>query len=208
MEPTESFFIYRSGTVNVADVDSFWDPVLDKYGEIGIILDDGRMITNCTKWVNQEYRTGGRLECPLPCPPTLELFKNVTRGTWQWRYRREKAGSYCVFSNAWRVYPPMKCCYDNIFGFLVDTVGAGAGRAHRYHPRGWWWRWLEIDTLTAYNLEEAAYDECCSDPSSESCRLFYSLRPPCNSSNWKTLRPKLSRYLNYIIIPILICPNA
>jgi hypothetical protein len=170
--------------VNVADVDGYFDRVLWTFGEIGIILDDGRSGRVCRKWLNQEFLWYRRLQCPLPCPPTFELLKQVSRGYWRYRYKRYKSTSYCVFSNRYRVYPPMECCYSIFSGILVDAPEPGAGRVHLYHP----WRYY-----TGYQVEERAYRDCCSGQNSILCWLFYFLRPPCKSYFWERIRPRLRK---------------
>ena len=175
--------MFRSGTVKVADVDGYYDSVLETFGEIGITLDNGTTSRECTKWVNEQTRERGKIECPLPCPPTYELLKDASRGYWKYRYKRVKSGSNCVFSSEWSSrYSPFECCYKEDSGILVDTPGPGAGRTHLYHP---------VLFMAAYQAEEDVYRDCCSGQNNESCGLFYSLRPTCNSSNWQLYRSKL-----------------
>ena len=188
----------RSGTVNVIDVSDYDDPLLNQNGQIGIILNDGEATSTCRKWVNQQYcgNDGGELRCPLPCPPTFVLLEQVARGDLIYRYERYKDGSRCVFNTESRSSTAFECCYRS--GVLVDTPEPGAGRAHRYHPRR---------NRTGFEVEEAAYRACCDslESSSESCQLFYSLRPPCRSNRWERRRPKLSMFISIFCIFFRSC---
>ena len=169
------------------------DPLLEQNGLIGIVLNDGKAMLNCSRWINQQYRSGGggQLRCPLPCPPSFQILDEVSFGYWQGEYQRLKHGSFCVFGTARFASEAIECCYNVFSGFLVDTPGPGAGRAHTYHPD---------EDREGFEEEEAAYRACCDSlqSSSESCQLFYSLRPPCQSNDWELFRPDLGESISII----------
>ena len=171
--------------MNVSNVNDFSGPLLGRPGQIGIVLNDGQSITLCNKWLNEQCREGrGALQCPLPCPPTYRKLRVTVGFDLRYRYRRDKDGSDCVFSTAFRVTPPYECCYDKVSGSLVHSRRPGASRAHMFHPR-----------LNPANFfeEEAVYRSCCLESTDESCELFYSLRPPCRSRRWKRFQPDIGK---------------
>ena len=182
----------RSGTVNVADVDGYYDPVLDSTGEIGINLRGNIPVLPCILWVFQQFLLGrgsGRINCREPCAPTYYEAEITLQSRWSYLIKRTKFSpiypyySKCVFSY-YRWYDPnlraVECCYHPYYEYLIDTPIPGAGRAHKYHPA------RDISYYSNhYSEEESAYSSCCNTGSSFLCRLFYSLRPPCTSRNWE-----------------------
>lgn len=170
--------------MNAADVDSYYDPLLNTFGEIGIRLDSQPVASSCRIWLIEQFVRYGRIQCPLPCPPTYELLKQVVGFSLRYRYRRYKSRSVCVFSNRKRVSPPMECCYNTFSNVLVDNPEPGAGRAHLYHPYVYY---------TNYREEERIYQDCCSGRNSFLCAFFHILRPPCKSDSWVKLRPRLRK---------------
>ena len=176
----------RSGTVNVADVDGYYDPVLDSFGEIGINLRGNLPASPCILWVLGQYFLGrGRIGCSTSCAPSYYEARVALRSRWYRLTRRTKYSaiypyySICVFSRYRWYQSATECCYHPFFGFLIDFPIPGAGRSHQYHPRYYRYFYPSL-----YQQEETAYGSCCLSGNNNLCQLFYSLRPPCSAYRW------------------------
>ena len=197
-------FWLRSGTVRVEDVDSYEDSLLQSPGEIGIILDTSAGNQACKQWIDYQNNgtrgnfTGtfrGISSCKGPCPPTFNAFRRplISRSPRLWisefqRFGRFKSSarpglSYrCVFTSRFD-FPYDECCYHPTRGYLIENPIPGAGRVHLYHPGN-------PSTIREFEEEEAAYNDCCSEPNNVLCGAFYSLRPVCTSDGWALTRPR------------------
>ena len=192
--------ILRSGTVNIEGIDDD-DLSLSTVGEFGIGLSSQN---TCFRWLSRELsgRGRGRINCRTSCAPTYWLARRtlIARGTWYLlrRYYKRVSGlfysyyTYCVFSrDRWFWSSHVECCYDILFGYLVENPYAGAGRSHAYHPYINYFNYLE---------EENAYQDCCFRLSLSRrffCAWFNYLRPVCSSRFWYLDRPYWGRNVCY-----------
>ena len=80
-------------------------------------------------------------------------------------------------------FPYDECCYHPTRGYLIENPIPGAGRVHLYHPGN-------PSTIREFEEEEAAYNDCCSEPNNVLCGAFYWLRPVCTSDGWALTRPR------------------
>ena len=167
------------------EIDDTTDPVLGERGLIGINLreeDAFSEVDFCEQWVNRQLVLGGgRVECSLPCPPTLSIAQRsaAIRGG----FADEQQNSFndtCITTNRdlRRIPNGLICCYSRRGGRLIDHAQLGAGRS------------LSAEAATNQTIrdeEDQAHENWCLSETAnvESCGLFSSVRPVCNSSGWK-----------------------
>lgn len=196
--------IDRSGTVNAEEVDDEREPNTGNEGEIVLNLKTAVPPTSaekCREWVNEQIDLGVRRSfCPSSCAPTLQLELLSLGSNFFTSIRSFKSGlsnnpNYCILKRQWFRTSADECCYT-FFGdsfsfrlsiwfrsfnsFWIDEIPlqrSSPGHWHPYHP---WFNFFK------YQEEESRYQECCRnfDSTQESCSLFYSIRPICNSNFW------------------------
>lgn len=180
--------LFRSGTVNVEEIDDTTGPVLGERGLIGINLREEDSFTEfdlCEQWVNRQLvpQLGrGRVECSLPCAPTLTIARREVEI--HGGFANEQLNFFndtCLTSESLIASGALICCYSRSDDRLIDHAQLGAGRSLPAEA---------ASNRTIREEEDEAYENCClsETANTESCDLFSSVRPVCTSSGWQNSR--------------------